>query len=332
MIAVIKTLGILCLELVIYYILGTVGKQIIAAKTKRNTGLQLIFGFLLYQILFQICALPFIWQKKSLTELAYFWLAFAAVLFIFIVLKFHKEIEADIDSLLQEIKEIPWVYLCLIIISIIMCWYISLNGELNDDSLYYIGLVNTTLTTDTMYCYNVYTGMALPSLYARRMFVTFEMNAAVLCKIFEIHPIVLMRIFRGCLNVILTNVSIYMLGRAVFKGEHNRKKALAVVCTSMLLYFVMNDTIYTNAEFFLHRTYEGKAYAGNVLIYTTIYICIQLMQTLKKQYLLLILLLAWSAMAISSSAVMVCLATAGVLLGAFAIYQWCNRKRKRKTI
>ncbi len=29
--------------------------------------------------------------------------------------------------------------------------------ELNDDSIYYIGVVNTTVTTDTMFQYNAYT-------------------------------------------------------------------------------------------------------------------------------------------------------------------------------
>lgn len=332
MITVIKTLGILCLELMIYYILGTGGKQIIAKSAKRNIGLQLIVGFLLYQIIFQICALPFIWQKKSLTELAYFWIAFLAILFGLIILKYYKVIESDIICLLQEMKAIPEIYLGLLIIIVIMCWYTSLNGELNDDSLYYIGLVNTTLTTDSIYCYNAYTGMALPSLYARRMFVTFEINAAVLCKIFEVHPIVLMRIFRGCLNVILTNISIYLLGRLAFKGEYNRKKALAVTGVSMLLYFTMNDTIYTNAEFFLHRTYEGKAYAGNVLVYITIYVCIQFMENRRKQYLVLMLVIVWGALAISSSAVMVCLTAIAILMGAFAIEQCVDRVRKRKNI
>ena len=38
-----------------------------------------------------------------------------------------------------------------IIAVLIVCWYTTLNGELNDDSIYYIGVVNTTVTTDTMF-------------------------------------------------------------------------------------------------------------------------------------------------------------------------------------
>ena len=70
-----------------------------------------------------------------------------------------------------------------IIAVLIVCWYTTLNGELNDDSLYYIGVVNTTVTTDTMFQYNAYTGVAMPSHYFRRVLVTFEINAAVVCRI-----------------------------------------------------------------------------------------------------------------------------------------------------
>jgi hypothetical protein len=133
----------------------------------------------------------------------------------------------------------------------------------------------------------------MPSHYFRRVLVTFEINAAVVCRIFGVHPIIIMRIFRGNLNVILTALTIALIGTTVFCDEKTVEKSAILVCVSMALYFIADSTMYSNATFFLTRTYEGKAYAGNALIYFMVYLCICLMQTKRKSYLLLIGLLIW---------------------------------------
>ncbi|WP_215679643.1 DUF6077 domain-containing protein, partial [Roseburia inulinivorans] len=81
--------------------------------------------------------------------------------------------------------------------------------------------------------------------------------------------------------------------------------------------------------FFLTRTYEGKAYAGNALIYFMVYLCICLMQTKRKSYLLLIGLLIWGCSAISSTAAMVSIAGAGTMLLAYLISRTFNTKARK---
>ena len=137
-----------------------------------------------------------------------------------------------------------------IIAVLIVCWYATLNGELNDDSLYYIGVVNTTVTTDTMFQYNAYTGVAMPSHYFRRVLVTIEINAAVVCRIFGVHPIIIMRIFRGNLNVILTALTIALIGTTVFCNEKPVEKSAILVCVQWLLLYKQIVQCIVNATFF----------------------------------------------------------------------------------
>ena len=329
MIMIIKAIGVLFLDIAIYYVIGTAITERFKNRIKRNVAFQTVIGFIVYQIIFQICAIPFIWLKRSLTELTFVWTALITVIIIVAAVKARKRIPEDFCLVKRILKEHRLLMGITIIAVLIVCWYTTLNGELNDDSLYYIGVVNTTVTTDTMFQYNAYTGVAMPSHYFRRVLVTFEINAAVVCRIFGVHPIIIMRIFRGNLNVILTALTIALIGTTVFCDEKTVEKSAILVCVSMALYFIADSTMYSNAAFFLNRTYEGKAYAGNALIYFMVYLCICLMQTKRKSYLLLIGLLIWGCSAISSTAAMVSIAGAGTMLLAYLISRTFNTKARK---
>ena len=318
MIMIIKAIGVLFLDIAIYYVIGTAITERFKNRIKRNVAFHIIIGFIVYQIIFQVCAIPFIWLKRSLTELTFVWTALITVIVIVAVVKARKRIPEDFCFVKKILKEHRLLMGITIIAVLIVCWYTTLNGELNDDSLYYIGVVNTTVTTDTMFQYNAYTGVAMPSHYFRRVLVTFEINAAVVCRIFGVN-----------LNVILTALTIALIGTTVFCDEKTVEKSAILVCVSMALYFIADSTMYSNATFFLTRTYEGKAYAGNALIYFMVYLCICLMQTKRKSYLLLIGLLIWGCSAISSTAAMVSIAGAGTMLLAYLISRTFNTKARK---
>lgn len=121
-----------------------------------------------------------------------------------------------------------------------MCYYVSINGEMNDDSTYYIGLINTTLTSGRLYKFNAYTGEQVHSLYLRRALVTFDINTAVACKIYHIHPLVITRITRASLNMILTAGAVYLIGRNLFQEEKDAFwKAGTFTCIALACNFLL---------------------------------------------------------------------------------------------
>ena len=68
MTAVIKAIGILLLQIIIYYLFGTMFE--LFCRKKHGVVFKEISGFLVYQVLFQICALPMIKADQTLARLA----------------------------------------------------------------------------------------------------------------------------------------------------------------------------------------------------------------------------------------------------------------------
>ena len=308
---IIKAVLLIAIEIIIYWLVGTLADELIVRDKGKTDGMKVVKGFLCYQLLFQICALPMILLRCSLTDLSRLWCIVLMIIILIAIIFCRKSLRMSIRAVTEFIKCKP-IYCILGIIAVLtLCYYVSVNGVLDDDSLYYIGLVNTTLETDTMFQYNVYTGVYMPSLYLRRILVTFEIEAAVLALVFQIEPIIVMRLCRSCINVILSTIIIFSIGEYVYKKyELVERRKRRIVFTILALYsnFLMDNTIFMNATFLLHRAYEGKAYAANTLILCLIYLCLEIsVEKQKKNYIWMIVLL-WASAAISTSAIIVNLA------------------------
>lgn len=315
---IIRAILVVITELVIYWIIGAAAGGILSRGKRMNPGIQVIGGFLCYQILFQICALPFIMTYKSFTQLTEVWNIVFLVVVVVCILLSGK-------TLLQQVKEIsagirlqPAYYAMGLAVIVLFCYYAVLNGRLDDDSIYYIGLVNTTLESDMMFRTNVYTGQLLPSLYLRRVLVTFEIHSAVLAKNFQVAPIILMRVSRAVLNIIMTAFALKGIGELIYgkreKTECDRKSILFMMLALSANLF-MDKTIYTSAAFLLHRSYEGKAYAAGTLVLFVTYICLELIVKKQKRNWGWLLLALWASVALSTSA---------FIVNAAAIVLWCG--------
>lgn len=324
---VIKSIIVLGIELIIFYIFGTAFGLFLKQKGKLSIGLRIMEGFFVYEILFQIVAMPFILIRGRLSTLTWCWNLLLAVLLLLMGWYIKDVVPQDAKNLVKKTKELKGTAVIAFLMVMAVCWYVSVNGERNEDARYYIGLVNTTLTHDYLFRYNVYTGELAVSLYLRRMLATFEIQAAALCKTFAIHPLVFMRVERACLNVILTAISVFLLGKLWFakrEETEKNKKSCMLVCATFLLYGVSAGTIYTNAAFLLYRAYEAKAFTGNAVIYFILFLAASYRQSKQKLYLLLLFFALWGSLALSTSAFMVAAAGAAVILTAHAascIYQ-----------
>ena len=195
MITVMKAIIILLLQIIIYYLFGSLLELI--CRKKHGMVFKVISGFLTYQIIFQICALPMIKMDQTLTRLTILWLLIVAICCIWVGIRCRKRIMEDIGMVRNAFFRHKIWFLLMGIFLLVMCYYVSVNGEINDDATYYIGLINTTLTSNRLYRFNAYTGEQVKSLYMRRALVTFDINTAVACQIYHIHPLVITRIHKG---------------------------------------------------------------------------------------------------------------------------------------
>lgn len=333
MLAVIKAIGILFLEVVVFYILGTLLLQVVLKQVEARISKRIIAGFLLLQIFFQICALPFIYLDTSLTLLTKAWSGVITIIVFVSVILNRKYFLRDLKKIIEYLSGKKFFVVIAGLGILAMCYYVSINGEHNEDAEYYIGLINTTLTMDSMYRFNVYNGYGMESLYLRRALVTFDIHSAVLCKLFSIHPLILTRITRASLNVILTAFATYLVGLKLFRKNETpvaEKKSHVLVTLSFGMMFLFVGNIYTNARFLLTRAYEGKAFAANVLVLFMIYLCLDIITNKQKSDYLILMMGLWASIAISSSAIIVNIIAVVILLGAYIILQLLNKNKVKK--
>lgn len=326
MLTVLSPIFVLVLKLAIYYIIGYQVVDILLKKNTCSMCVKLISGFLSYQVLFQICAIGFIMLNQSLTRLSIGWGICLVLLLLFLLVRNAKAMVQDWLRSAQVIKENKWIGLVTAVVVLAVCYFVSINGALDEDARYYIGLINTTLTSDSMYRYNAYTGLQLNSLYLRRALVTFDIHSAVVCRVFGLHPMIETRLVRGPLNVILTAMAFYLFGTELFRRKQKTRELAGIfTVVSFVLYFIFDNTIYTNATFLLHRAYEGKAFSANVLIVFMTYLAMAIVHE-KRGYWKFIVLTFWAGVAISSSALVVNIFLVVLMVGSYIVNEIIKKK------
>lgn len=292
-----------------------------------------IVGFLVCQIVFEVITLGSYFMEKDLATVTRVWLCVIVLLCLLggVTLVRSRE-NAKLQLKIEYINWMPCIIAAITVLA--FCYYVSINGETNEDSRYYVSLVNTTLNTGTLFLYNPYNGMWGDSWYLRRALATYEIHSAMLCSVFQIPALVVTRITRACENVILSSMTVYLLGKKMLwrKEEDGvkEKKACYLVVLYLFLQLVYTNTYPSSAFFFLFRAYEGKAFSANLLVLFTMYLCAEFMLVKQKRYLGLLIIGLWGAAAISSSGMIVVGMEIGIFMGAYIIWDMVERFKGRK--
>ena len=220
-------------------------------------------GFFLYYTLFEFFCIPMTLKLQPLHLLAWIWGAFVAAVIIVSVLLHHKKWAGLFRETRDLIGKKPLFFaFCLIFIGaeafiIIHCYQFTL------DAAFYVGTANTSLATDSINIYNPYTGMWQDHFEMRYFFANYAINDAVMCCLLKMHPLIWTKTVMEFVVVILFNLVMYRMGRALFKGDL-LKTGLFMFLTGFMSFFY--STIYTAQEFFVTRTYEGKTLLGSVVL------------------------------------------------------------------
>jgi hypothetical protein len=325
---IIRALVVLLLDLFICYLCGRLFLQLFYKKLEHPFS-DVLMGFLLLQIGFEVLTLLFFWRGGGLAGLSYTWLA---VVLILCIVSWIKVMTAK----REKEKKLPRHEIRIVILTLLVvvgfCYYVSVNGQVNDDSRYYIALVNTTLNTKTLFRYNPYNGIEGGARLARRAVTTFEIHSAMLCFLFRIPALVVTRIMRASQNVILTSMAVYLCGKQILfrKDDNAIQKSCKLVIVNLLLQMIFAGTAYTSATFLLFRSYEGKAFAANALAIYTLYICAEIMRQKQKRNFLFVIILIWGAVAISTSGMVVISIEAALLLISFALTQMVRKRMENR--
>lgn len=332
MFAVGKALILLMFDLVFCFFFGTLINNKIWKK-QENPIENTLIGFFAQQAVFQILALFVYWKTEILHHLSTLWIGVVLLVIVITLLVARVHLKKGVQNLFRVVQQNRQIVFLGLLVMGLTAFYVATHGVADDDAMYYIGLVNTTVSTDRIYQYNVYTGEIMSAMYGRRALVTFEIQSAVYAQVWNLHALLVTRIFRACENVILTGFAVYLCGTQLFsKSVHREKKSVLL----MIFYFFMlpmfANTIFTPATFLLRRGYEGKAFTANVIAIFVLYQIVRILRTNQKKEMVLLLLVCWGSVAVSTSAIVLCTSEVAAI-GVFAyVGLLIGRKRERQKV
>ena len=105
-----RSLIVLMAELLIFYILGSGFIKLLKQKENFPIGVRIITGFFLYQILFQVMALPFAFLRERLSLLTICWNIFLLLVAVIGFFSSKKLIsEEDNELPLMDIIQMNWL-------------------------------------------------------------------------------------------------------------------------------------------------------------------------------------------------------------------------------
>lgn len=322
MLNLLKCVIILFLELNIYLCFGYIMGKIKFIPEARTFILKGIYGFIGYHVLFWCIAFPCTLLDGFLTSLIFLWeIPLASILLFIFILHFKKLVKLYRNAIIAAWNNLLFLLPCLVF-GILLTYYLCVNGDIDIDSRTYIGEVTSMIDTDRLAGISVTSGMEIQFIQLRRSFSMFGANSAVLCKLFQVHPLVFCRTTRAAINAIFFTGTVFELFRWFFR-YHKSAISHAFMCTTLAqgFIFAFANTIYTESRFMLYRAYEGKAYCSSTLILITILITLTLCDSNDIRFFILLFFDMLAGMSISASSTFILPLAGGSIILAYAFYQ-----------
>ena len=238
-------------------------------------------GFVLMLAVFQVLAVPVIltetWGFPRIVTLYSASLAVLSVLGLLLGLPVLRGMLADLKALLRKIRKLSpetALFWALALGLILFQMYMAYTHEFFDgDDAYYVAQSVIAEQTDVLYRILPYTGLST-SLDYRHALAAFPIWEAYLARVTGIHPAIIAHSVLPLVLIPLTYLVYFRIGMRLLKGSF-RKTAVFLILVSLLQIFG-NTSIYTNATFFLMRTWQGKSLLCNLVLLTAVWAFLQL--------------------------------------------------------
>lgn len=313
--------GLFLLQIFVFFEFGSLFFRV-SRRTQSSVTMTTLVGFMMNFVVFGLVALPAIFTQRSLSFLSYLWIGIIEVVTIVTCLVCFRQWWSLIPETVRGLRRHSWMLIPLAAVIFAQVMIVFTHVDATADASYYIGKVTTDVYTNTLGCYNPYTGQKLSVLDSRRVIACFPEYSAVISQFFQIHPLKQAKLIMPELVILLVNILYYHIGLLLFDGDE--KKADGVVCFAFLLNF-FSGTIYTSSTFLLTRTYEGKAILANLVIPAMIY-CFLLFwkerELVFAKWFLLIVCLSSCIFSSSSMLIVPVGVTAGMIPWIFKGRRW----------
>ena len=256
-------------------------------KENRSIGTSYISGFLVLLAAFQILAVPVIFLDPF---------GFPTIVKVFTVLVtlftgggiisalhlWRREEQMFQEKILvrkkSKIENIQWlIVLVLIGFQIFMA---VTHASFDGDDAYYVVQSVVTDEMDTLYRILPYTGFST-SLDMRHAMAAFPIWIAYLARMTGVHATIISHTVLPVFLISLTYLIYLEIGKVLFREKEEQLSTYMIyVC---FLHIFGNVSIYTNATFFLMRTWQGKSMLANVVLPSVFMILLWLFEGEKEK-------------------------------------------------
>lgn len=250
-------------ELVLFFLYGK-ATAFCLKLDKQPVAYLILIGYFISNLIFFLLDIPMKALQAPLSVLSTVWVLTNVVLVVFHIL-FWKKIQ-----IFQKNSPFPWkrvvvtgIFLSLIAVGMLgFVWGNGANGS-PWDSYYYIGDITGSVYTNTISCFNAYTGEKLDYLSVEYFFETLENRDAVISQIFSIHPLITAKYIQSGITLCLYLCVIFEMGSELFLNKIEKVLAFVGVVTFAA---VFSYGLVTQTGFLFFRTNEGKTLQAAVLI------------------------------------------------------------------
>ncbi|MCI5650132.1 MAG: DUF6077 domain-containing protein [Fusicatenibacter sp.] len=241
------------------------GSYFVFEKRREAHGIAraVLFGFIAYYFLFELISFPMMLAQTSLRALTTVWTIVVVLVAVTAFVRYLGEWKNCLDR--QRAVRLPGqasFYVMLLVIGF-QCYLVAVTPDNSVDSAYYVANVSTNLATNTINCYDPFTGAALEGFNIRYLFGMYPVANSVVCDLTGIHPLVLTKVVLFVMTVVLSYLVYAQIGFSLF-GE-KKESVWLMLCFISILNLCFH-TLYSNASFLLTRGYEGKAILSNVIL------------------------------------------------------------------
>ena len=212
------------------------------------------------------------------------------------------------------LEKTNWVLLLVLFITLIqVIMHLRFEfGARSGDDLFLVGTATTTMYTNQLFRYNPFTGLPIPVFFEQYVLSPYPIFAALVSRIFDIHPILTIRTLLPMISIILFLCSYFQIGKILFSGDYGKAVKFIFYCQVVILFSGVG--LGSIGYFALLRLHLGDSLLYVVLLplYFYFYMRISNQDSTKVDWIMLVMLLIASSM-VSNSAIVLSLVTMGII-------------------
>ncbi len=245
-------------------------------KKRRSLGVTYIAGIIFSLALFQLITVPIVilepWGFKKVVPFFSFLTVAFAVAGIGLLIFHHRKEGNFYPDLSQRrkpgVEEIIQWGIVFLLIGFQMYMAFSMTSFDGDDA-YYVVQSLMTEETNTLYRIKPYTGLST-GIDLRHSLAVFPIWIAYLARMSGMHATILAHSILPLFLIPITYWIYLEIGKRVLRKDMKKLPIFMIFICIMQLFG--NVSIYTNATFFVTRTWQGKSILANLVIPAALWI------------------------------------------------------------